>query len=125
MLKADIRWIYERFLAKAAAGRRMKPEAIDGLGRGRVWTGAQAKDRGLVDELGGLTRAVEVAKSLAGIAPQEDVRLAVRPGRTSFWGALLGRGRTDARTGLAAEVERAAGFLKMLGRNQVLAIVAY
>ncbi|MCX6560482.1 MAG: signal peptide peptidase SppA [Candidatus Aminicenantes bacterium] len=125
LLKADIRWIYERFVAKAAAGRHLAPEQIDRLGRGRVWTGAQAKARGLVDELGGLSKAIEIAKALAGIGPEEDVRLAVRPGRTSFLGALFGRRGADARTGLTAEMERAAGFLKMLGRNQVLAIVPF
>lgn len=57
--------IYKSFIARVAEGRHMTPEKVEAVAEGRVWTGAQAKERGLVDELGGLARAVELARSLA------------------------------------------------------------
>ncbi|MDR2469443.1 MAG: signal peptide peptidase SppA [Tannerella sp.] len=58
---------YDTFLTRCAEGRNMTKEDIDAIGQGRVWTGKQAMERGLVDELGGLDRAVELAAELAGI----------------------------------------------------------
>ncbi len=52
---------YDQFVEKVAESRRSKPEQIDSLAQGRVWTGRQAKENGLVDELGGLDRAIAVA----------------------------------------------------------------
>lgn len=63
------RWlddVYADFTAKAAAGREMPLDELEPLARGRVWTGADAKARGLVDEFGGLDRAVDVAAELIG-----------------------------------------------------------
>ena len=80
--------IYARFLDVAAAGRGMTPEAVHEVGQGRVWTGQQAKDRGLVDELGGLGRAVELAKVQAGIDEDSEVRIVTYPKPRSFWEQL-------------------------------------
>jgi protease-4 len=79
---------YDNFVEKAAASRRTTPERIDAVAQGRVWTGQQAKENGLVDELGGLTRAIEIAKERAGIAADEDVQLVVYPARRSLYEAL-------------------------------------
>ena len=76
---------YESFVEKAAAGRKMTPEQIDAVGQGRVWTGRQARDLGLVDELGGLDRALAVAKSRAGIDENSEVELVVYPQPKSFY----------------------------------------
>ena len=76
---------YETFVEKAAAGRKTTPERIDSIAQGRVWTGAQAKQHGLVDELGGLDRAVVLAKQAAGIDEKQDVELVVYPQRRSFY----------------------------------------
>jgi protease-4 len=59
---------YDTFLGRCAEGRGMSKEAIDKIGQGRVWTGEQALERGLVDELGGLDQAVEAAAGLAEVA---------------------------------------------------------
>mmetsp|Transcript_34336 Transcript_34336/g.86829 ORF Transcript_34336/g.86829 Transcript_34336/m.86829 type:complete len:813 (-) Transcript_34336:265-2703(-) len=64
--------IYNDFLGKVAAGRRMSAEAVRGLAGGRVYTGKQAHDVGLVDELGGLREAVAAARKLAGLPEEED-----------------------------------------------------
>ncbi len=65
--------IYENFVERVARGRNLPPERVRQIARGRVWTGAQAKALGLVDELGGFYQAVERAKVLAKL--DGDVRL--------------------------------------------------
>jgi protease-4 len=75
---------YEDFIPKVAKGRNKDVEYIDSVGQGRVWTGAQAKDRALVDEFGGLERAVEVAKELANIPKEKGVRRVVLPYPRTF-----------------------------------------
>ncbi len=77
--------IYDTFVEKAAAGRNTTPERIDAIAQGRVWTGAQGKQIGLVDELGGLERALALAKQRANLSPDSEVELVVYPGRKSFY----------------------------------------
>jgi protease-4 len=79
---------YDAFVEKAAAGRNTTPERIDAIAQGRVWTGKQAKQIGLVDELGGLQRALAVAKQRAKIEPDAEVELILYPPRKSFYEAL-------------------------------------
>src|SRR6202453_926021 len=80
---------YADFTKGVAQGRKMTVEAVDKVGKGRVWSGSQAKELGLVDELGGLDRAVEVAKDLAHIPAGESVRLVRYPEERSFFQELL------------------------------------
>jgi protease-4 len=79
---------YDQFVEKAAESRHTKPEQIDALAQGRVWTGQQAKANGLVDELGGLDRAIAVAKQRAKIPSESEVELVVYPPRKSFYELL-------------------------------------
>ncbi|HEX6832724.1 MAG TPA: signal peptide peptidase SppA [Rudaea sp.] len=65
---------YQSFITKVAAARNKKPEEIDAIARGRVWTGTQAKERGLVDELGGLKEAVASAAQHANLGDNYQVR---------------------------------------------------
>jgi protease-4 len=78
LMKQMWEW-YSSFVRKAAEGRNMTQEEMDGVARGRVWTGAQALEIGLVDELGGLGRAVEIAKAKAGIPEDSEVTLVIYP----------------------------------------------
>jgi len=80
---------YADFTKGVATGRKMTVEAVDKIGKGRVWSGSQGKELGLVDELGGLDRAVEVAKDLAHIPAGESVRLVRYPEERSFFQQLL------------------------------------
>ena len=75
-------------MEKVAESRHSTPEKIDALAQGRVWTGRQAKQNGLVDELGGLDRAIAIAKQRAKIAADSDVELVVYPPRKSFYELL-------------------------------------
>ena len=79
--------VYDDFTGKAAQDRRMSVEELRAVARGRVWTGADAVRHGLVDELGGLERAVELAAAGAGIV-REDVELRVVP-KLKVWERLL------------------------------------
>ena len=87
---------YRNFVAKVADGRRTTPERIDAVGQGRVWTGGQAKDRGLVDILGGLDTAVSIAKQRAHIPADEEVELVLYSPRRSFYEALTELGRSSS-----------------------------
>lgn len=80
MVEAEADLFYDDFVRRVAEGRGMPVEAVDAVARGRVWTGADAAERGLVDELGGLRVAVRRAKVLAGLDADADARLAGYPG---------------------------------------------
>ena len=71
--------IYDDFTAKVAAGRGIPTDQMDDLARGRVWTGADAKQHGLVDELGGLRAALELARERAGIPASAEIEPRVYP----------------------------------------------
>ena len=98
---------YDAFVEKAAVSRRTTPAQIDAVAQGRVWTGRQARERGLVDELGGLDTAVAIAKQRAGIPSDEDVELIVYPPRRTRYEALaqqFGSSGPDVRAPLARGV---------------------
>lgn len=79
-VEAEADLFYTDFIERVAQGRKMTVEDVDAIARGRVWTGADALERGLVDELGGLRTAITRAKVLAGLEPDTDVRIAGYPG---------------------------------------------
>jgi protease IV len=79
---------YGDFVKRVADSRKSTPEKINQLAQGRVWTGHQAKDIGLVDELGGLGRAVYIAKERAKIPAESGVELVVYPPKKSFYEIL-------------------------------------
>jgi protease-4 len=124
VLKNEILWIYDQFLTKVAEGRNMSKEEVDKIGRGRVWTGSQAKERGLVDEIGGLSRALELAKELAGIPSDEEVRLIVRPRKPSFFDVSFG-GLPGIKSGLNPELEKMLSAYKLLERERALTIMPF
>jgi protease-4 len=107
-LQAYMESFYDGFVKKAAESRHSTPEQIHAVAQGRVWTGRQARERGLVDELGGLDRAVAIAKSRAGIPADEDVELVTYPPRRTLYEAIAEQfGRPSA--GLSALLGGAEG----------------
>ncbi len=78
-LESELDRIYDDFLSKVAAGRHMDKEAVRAVAKGQVWTGADAKARGLVDELGGFFAATNAVKRLAKIEPTVAVALEQYP----------------------------------------------
>lgn len=75
ILRTWMQEIYHRFKERVAAGRGRSLEEVEALARGRVWTGRQALERGLIDEIGDFQAAVRKAKELAGISPEADIRV--------------------------------------------------
>ena len=67
VLQKQVNRIYKQFVSNVATGRNMDYDAVDKIGEGRIWSGLQAKELGLVDELGGLDKAIEMAVDIAGI----------------------------------------------------------
>ena len=85
---ASIDRTYDEFIARVARGRNLPPARVREIARGRVWTGAQAKGLGLVDQLGGLEEAIAKARQLARIPNDESVRFQRYPESKSPFAAL-------------------------------------
>jgi protease-4 len=91
-LREDIDLDYEDFLSKVATARRKPVSAIEPIAQGRVWLGDQAKGNGLVDELGGLDRAVELIKAKSGIPASGKINLVLYPAKRSLLDLLFKSG---------------------------------
>jgi protease-4 len=94
-LRREIEVFYKDFVDRVAKARSRNFEQIDALGQGRVWLGTQAKHNGLVDDLGGLDKAVELVKEKAKIGPAEKVTLVAYPARKTLIEALLQKSSSD------------------------------
>jgi len=131
--------VYAQFIDKALAGRqkagvKMDRDRLLSLAGGRVWTGRQAKERGLVDELGTLNDAVAGAKKLAGIDPSKEMELLQLPKPASFLDKLMegefkspfGHSQLDDLLALpeAAKALRDVGSL-LRQRDQIKALMPY
>jgi protease IV len=103
-----MRRVYASFLGHVAAGRGMTTAAVDAVAGGRVWTGADAHRLGLVDELGGLDRAVELAREAAGIPEEARVRLVYYPEPPGILELLFRRRRPTIGLDLATLLRAAA-----------------
>jgi protease-4 len=84
-IDSQLQAFYSEFVRKAAESRHTTPERIDAIAQGRVWTGRQAKANGLVDEIGGLDRAIAIAKEHAGIAADSNVNVVAYPRPKTFY----------------------------------------
>jgi protease-4 len=91
LVQGAIANIYTEFTTKAAQARKTTPQRIDAVGQGRVWTGAQAQERGLVDASGGFRDALQAAAALAKLGDDPPVRyIEAQPGRLAWLFDLLG-----------------------------------
>ncbi|HWQ56827.1 MAG TPA: signal peptide peptidase SppA [Bryobacteraceae bacterium] len=112
-LESGIEASYRDFVGKVAEARKKKFEEIHTVAQGRVWLGAQAKSRGLVDELGGLDRAIELVKQKAKIPAGEKVTLVPYPPRRNLLDVLMRRSAEDAiEAGLESRLGPLARVLK-------------
>ncbi len=116
-LKRKVRQFYGMFLRRVADGRKMSKEEVDAIGRGRVWTGRQAKDRGLVDELGGLRQALAYARKAGGLRDDSPIIEWPEPD-TSLLGRILGV------EGVRAEVSAETRALLPGGLQALISAVA-
>ncbi|CAN5341941.1 signal peptide peptidase SppA [soil metagenome] len=119
---------YDNFVPKVAKGRKKTDEEVNTLGQGRVWTGTQAKANGLVDEFGGLERAIDIAKELATLPADKDVRRVVFPEPKPFFETFF-ESDSSASTkqeqaqaalleSLPADIRRSFRFAAMLEKMQ-------
>lgn len=83
-ITATMDYVYDLFVRRVAEGRGLDTEQVNAVGRGRVWTGAQALEQGLVDDLGGIFTAINAAKREAGIPVEERVSLVFYPRHKSL-----------------------------------------
>lgn len=123
--------VYADFVHKAALGRKMPDEKMQALATGRVWTARAAKDLGLVDALGGLREAFDLAVEKAGLQGK-DVQPVILPREKSFLEALLGSSASTgepASSGLVPRLLRpasaVAALLEALRNENVLALMPY
>ncbi len=114
--------IYEDFTDKAAEGRKMPKDMLLKAAKGRVWTGEDALEQGLVDELGGLGKAILIAKKIAGIPAEAKVRLKLYPAKKNFVEMVLNRdgdaedsGDDDAMIRALKEIQPVVKSIKSLG----------
>lgn len=109
-VQAMMESIYEAFLAHVAEGRGMTRDAVHEIAQGRVWTGTDAKAKGLVDEIGGLEAAIAEARQLAQVAG--DVELEVYPGKPTIRDLITSFGQVQA--GVRSPVRAAVAELAAL-----------
>lgn len=102
LMRGRVNEIYGRFLDHVAAGRKLDRAAVEAVAGGRVWTGSDAKAVGLVDELGGLDRAIELAREAAGIPVTDKLPLVYLPKAPSFLDLLSRNGGSGLGTRIVA-----------------------
>ena len=119
---------FDNFVPKVAKGRGLSFEGVNTIGQGRVWTGTQAKANGLIDEFGGLEKAIDVAKELANLPADKDVKRVVFPEPRPFLETIFGN-ETSAQTkeeqaqaalleSLPADVRRSFRFAALMDKMQ-------
>ena len=134
-VQAQLEAVYDAFVAKAAEGRNTTPERIHAVAQGRVWTGQQGRQVGLVDELGGLDRAIALAKQRADIEQDTEVELVVYPPPKGFFDLLsFSRPLASARATLLASllspeelqvVDAVARPFRLFKRGEPLALMPH
>jgi protease-4 len=86
LIQRDVDHIYDVFTGKVAEGRKIAKAQVDSIGQGRIWSGSDAKTLGLIDDFGGLTKAVELA---AELAKTKNYRLISLPEQKEWFEELL------------------------------------
>ncbi len=95
-LRQEIEVFYRDFVERVASARKRPYDQVEPLAQGRAWVGVQAKQNGLVDDLGGLDRAVELIKQKANIPASEKIALVTYPPRRTLWDLVFGRSDDSA-----------------------------
>jgi len=127
--------IYKQFTTKAAQGRKMELDKLESLAEGRVFTGRQAKENGLIDELGTMQDAIAGAKDLAGLSADDEVDLWVLPKPRSFFETIFEGESLETAASLTTQIRTAlpeltrplieADWLRRLFRQPVATILPY
>jgi protease-4 len=124
-LRREIETFYKGFVERVAAGRKKPYDTIEPLAQGRVWLGEQAKQNGLVDELGGLDRAIEMVRDRAKISSSEKIVLVTYPPKRSVWDVLFNR--SDETSQMESLVRPVIGRLplRVFARGGILRLMPF
>ena len=125
LLKTEILWIYDQFITKVSIGRNLEKEDVNKIGRGRIWTGQQAKKLGLIDELGGLTKAIELVKELINVPKGEEVRLDVWPKKQPFFTGIFQRRFIRSQSPIEVKLKRMMQTFQLLQNERTLALMPF
>ena len=125
MVRASMIALYREFLARASEGRRKSQEEIDRVAQGRVWTGGQALERGLVDELGGLASALDRARALAKIPAGRSVGIDLYPRPKGLLESLAGLQGALTRAARGPDPASEARLAQRLLGERVLALMPF
>ncbi len=122
--EASLDEIYEGFKSRVAMGRKLSPEKVEEIAKGRVWTGEEAKARGLVDELGGYAMALRLIKEAMGVPVEQEVSLKAYPppkdAREVLLSRLLGRDEEETSVTSPAASQALAPLRPLLQRIELL-----
>lgn len=117
---------YDDFVGKVADARKKPRRQVDEIAQGRVWTGADARERGLVDELGGMDVALALAKKKAGIPRDQDVNLVILPERKGLLETILERREEGAvERALPGDLRGLLRWVRLLGDGGLMARVPF
>jgi protease-4 len=130
-VEVQMRSTYDLFVSRVAQGRRLSAADVDAIGRGRVWTGSQAKAHGLVDELGGLDQAIQIAKTRAHLDLRSSVNLVVYPPRRGVLELLANLSNSSSETHLTASfgatgarvLQTAAAMARLVRPGEMLTLM--
>jgi protease-4 len=129
ILMKYLRSVYDDFLARVSEGRKLSTEAVASIAEGRVWTGRQALQHGLVDEIGGLDAALAKARELSK-APA-DAEMLILPRPKDLFSLLSGLGGEDAALRMAVralpaealELLRGLEWIRLAGKERALTVM--
>lgn len=125
LLQKEITRFYDQFITKVANGRSLPKEEVRKIAKGRVWTGKHAVELGLVDELGGLSKAIDIAKEMAGIPVKDPVKLVVWPKKVSFFEMLTGRRLVSTQFSVTPKVKKALATFQILEHQAPWALMPF
>lgn len=118
-LQSEVEYFYAEFVDRVATGRQLSRERVEAVAAGRVWTGRQAGAQGLVDHLGGLERAVDEAKALAGFSPSDMVAVERYPKPRRLWKLSFNLNPP------LTQVSVAIPWLRFIGTERVWAVLPF
>jgi len=128
-IRSQVDEFYQAFVSRVATARHKPYGQIEPLAQGRVWLGAEAKQNGLIDEVGGLDRAIELVKQRAKIGSRENITLVPYPPRRSLIDVLMSHGdENPAISGrMRSELRKVFGDLPIesLARGGFLKVMPY
>jgi len=123
-LREGVDAVYRRFLQVVSEGRGLPIEEVEQQAQGRAWLGSQAVENGLVDELGGLNRALDLIRVEAGVDPDDSVHLIAYPRRRTLWDLLLEERRE---TSLETRLAELLGMpeIRLLSQGGIMKLMPY